>query len=123
MSERILLLTISILFLTPLMPMAFAADPIIYENMRSGRQTVATAGTAVQLSSASVVTKKTVICAEDDNTGTIAVGSTNVSAALATRNGIYLLTADCAVISVNDLNKIYLDSTINGDGVTYAYFF
>ena len=103
--------------------MAFAADPIIYENMRSGRQTVATAGTAVQLSSASVVTKKTIICAEDDNTGTIAVGSTNVSAALSTRNGIYLLTADCAVISVNDLNKIYLDSTINGDGVTYAYFF
>ena len=87
-----------------------------------GRQTVTTAGTAVQLSSASLETDEVVITAETDNTGIIVVGDSAVIAALATRKGTPLLAGETLVIAINNLDDIYIDSTVSTDGVTYQWF-
>ena len=86
-----------------------------------GRQTVTTAGTAVQLSTTSVGASEVIITAETDNTGIIVVGTSTVVAALATRKGTPLLAGESLVIAIDDLNKIYLDTTVSTDGVTYQW--
>lgn len=86
-----------------------------------GRKTVATAGTAEALA-ASTAVKYVVITAETDNTGVICVGSSTVVAALATRRGIPLEAGDSTVIPIDDLADVYIDTTVNGDGVTYVYY-
>ena len=86
-----------------------------------GRQTVTTAGTAVQLSTTSVGASEVIITAETDNTGIIVVGTSTVVAALATRKGTPLLAGESLVIAIDDLNKISLDPTVSTDGVTYQW--
>lgn len=85
-----------------------------------GRKIVTTAGTRVALA-ASTECKKVNIQAESDNTGAIVVGGANVIASLATRRGTVLEAGDSIEIEIDDLSKIYIDSTVNGDGVTFTY--
>jgi hypothetical protein len=84
----------------------------------SGRQTVATAGTAVSLASSATI-GSIIIVAEFDNTGVMCVGDSGVIADEATRIGIPLNPADATIIVIDDISKIWLDTTVNGDGVTY----
>lgn len=87
----------------------------------SGRQTVTTAGTAVQLQDHPC--KMVVITAETDNTGNIFVGSSNVVAAAGSEIGFVLYTGQTSIpIPISNTNLLYINSTVNGDGVTYAYF-
>jgi len=85
------------------------------------RQTVTTAGTRVQLSAASVPCKKVVISALQGNSGVIVVGGITVVASAATRRGIPLNPLDTITVEVSNLNLIYLDSSVNGEGVSYLY--
>lgn len=91
-----------------------------------GRKVVAAAGTAERLSQASVAVVSVTITAETDNTGLVVVGSPNsVVAALATRRGHPLAAGDSITLSraedgVDDLMNIGLDTTVNGDGVTWV---
>lgn len=85
------------------------------------RQTVTTAGTRVQLSVASVSCKRVTITAETDNTDYIVVGGSTVVAALATRRGTPLSSGDSITIEIDDLNKVYIDSLVSTEGVTYSY--
>ncbi len=87
----------------------------------TGRTVVTTAGTRVVLAS-STVCKYVIITAETDNTGTIVVGGTSVVAALATRQGTPLFASQSVGFEIDDLSDVNLDSTVNGDGVTYSYF-
>ena len=89
------------------------------ETISEGRQIVATAGSAVQLAS-SLNIGQVIIVAEFNNTGVITVGGSGVIADEATRVGVPLNPCDAAIISINNINKIYIDSTIDGDGVTYT---
>lgn len=85
----------------------------------SGRKVVTTAGTRVQMPGQSC--KQAIITAESDNTGLIVVGAVNVVATLATRVGVPLAPGESIVVGLTaDLSEIYLDSTVNGDGVTYV---
>lgn len=93
-----------------------------YSVIGDGRQTVTTAGTRVQLSTTSVSCNKVLITGETDNTGTVVVGSSSVVAALATRRGTPLEAYQGIMLEVDNLNKVYLDSTVNGEGVTYVYY-
>lgn len=83
-----------------------------------GRQVVTTAGTRVQLTAGAA--KIVIITAETDNTGIVVVGGSTVVAALATRRGTPLYPGDSLTILVDDLSDIYIDSTVNGEGVTYV---
>ena len=86
-----------------------------------GRKTVATAATAEALVAASTPAKYVIITAESDNTGVIVVGGSTVVAALATRRGIPLAAGKSMAFAVDDLADVYLDTTVNGDGVTFLY--
>jgi hypothetical protein len=85
------------------------------------RKVVTTAGTRVALAS-STACKQVVITAETDNTGIIVVGGSTVVASLATRRGIPLYPGDTISLEIDNLADVNLDSTVNGDGVTFAYF-
>ena len=85
----------------------------------SGRKVVTTAGTRVALAG-STAAKSVLICAETDNTGVIVVGSAaGVIAAIGTREGIPLAAGDAVSLRCDNLADIGIDSTVNGDGVTF----
>jgi len=98
---------------------AYADDPSIFATIDTGRKTVTTAGTRVAIASSTTPIKKALIQAERDNTGTVVVGGSSVVAALTTRQGIALSNDDAVVIQANDLANVYIDSEVNGEGVTY----
>lgn len=85
-----------------------------------GRKVVTTAGTDVVLA-ASTVAKVVIIMAETDNTGIIVVGGSGVDWTLATRTGITLSPGESVTLEVDNLNDVYIDAAVSGDGVTYTY--
>jgi hypothetical protein len=87
-------------------------------GISDSRKVVTTAGARVQL--AALASKEVIITAETDNTGIIAVGGSTVVAALATRTGVPLAAGDSVTFAIDNTSDIYLDSTVSGDGVTYA---
>lgn len=90
-------------------------------TISDGRTEVTTAGTRVPLVASSTPAKWVEITAETNNTGFIVVGGATVVAALATRQGRPLSAGDSVVYPVDDLADIYLDATVNTEGVTYVY--
>lgn len=82
-----------------------------------GARTVTTAGTRVQLSASSVPCRRVYIQALVGNTGSIYVGGSTIAAG----RGIELLATATITLEVSDLNLVYLDSSVNGEGVSYAY--
>lgn len=93
----------------------------VISGIGHGVKTVTTAGTDVALS-ASQACKKVVIQAQTDNTGLIAVGATGVDATIATGTGIVLTAGDVFVLQIDNLEDIFIDSTVSGEGVRYTYF-
>ena len=91
----------------------------------SGRAVVASAGTAVRLSSASVATRRVTVTAETDNTNPVTVGGSDVVGALATRKGVSLAAGASITFGpddgVDELSDLWIDVITNGDGVTYLY--
>lgn len=86
-----------------------------------GVTTVTTAGTDVVLAG-STACKRAIIQSQTDNTGLIAVGASGVDATVATGTGIILYPGDSIEIDIDNLADIYIDSTVNGEGVRYTYF-
>ena len=86
-----------------------------------GVTTVSTAGTDVVLGG-DVACKKIDIQAQTDNTGLIAVGFTGVDATVADGTGVILYAGDTYSLEMVNLNLIYIDSTVSGEGVRYTYF-
>lgn len=85
-----------------------------------GVTTVTTAGTDVALA-ASTAAKWVIVQAQTDNTGLIAVGATGVDATVATGNGVLLAAGQVVVLPIDNLADVFIDSTVNGDGVRYTY--
>lgn len=85
-----------------------------------GVTTVTTAGTDVALAG-STACKRVMVQAQTDNTGLIAVGGTGVDATVATGTGIILYPGDVVDFDIDNLSDIYIDSTVNGEGVRYTY--
>lgn len=86
---------------------------------RDGRKTVTTAGTSETLVSNSFPVVAVIIIAETNNTGVITIGDSTVVAAESTRRGVPLLAGESVSFPISDLLYIHLDTTVNGDGVTY----
>lgn len=80
----------------------------------NGKKTVTTAGTRVTLA-ASTTVKSVTIKALAANTGTIYVGDTSV----ASTNGFALSAGESISLDIANLNTVNLDSSVNGEGVTY----
>ena len=86
-----------------------------------GRKTVTSAGTAETLVASSTACKSVTITALEANTDAVCIGASTVVAALATRRGTPLLAGDSVTIVIDDLQKLYIDSVVNGEGVSFHY--
>ena len=95
---------------------------IVGSTIDDGRKTVSTPATAETLVALSTLCIAVDITAERTNTGTIVVGGSSVVAASATMRGTPLIRGQSMRININDLQKIYLDTTVAGDGVTFSYY-
>lgn len=92
-------------------------------SIGDGRKTVAAAGTPEALSATSVKCRKVDITALSSNAEIVVVGGSTVIAASGTRRGIPLEANDSYSLEIDDLSKVYLDATSNGDGVSFTYFY
>ena len=86
----------------------------------SFNKTVTTAGTAVPLSATSVKCQYIVMDALLANTGLISTGDANTTPS-GTVKGKVLAAGDPWVIDIDDLNKCYINSTVNSEGVSGYY--
>lgn len=82
-----------------------------------GNKTVTTAGTRVQLSSSSLPCRWLIIVGKEANTDTIWVGGPSV----ANGTGIPLLALQSERLDINDVSNVWIDSEVNGEGVTFVY--
>lgn len=85
-----------------------------------GRKVVASAGTAEAIAASTTATR-VIITAETDNTDLVVVGRSTVVAALGTRQGIPLSPGQTIELNVSNLSNVYIDSLVNGEGVTFVY--
>lgn len=85
-----------------------------------GRKVVTTAGTAVQVTTQPVKANSTCVTALSTNTGTVVVGASTVVAAAGTRRGTPL-TAGQSVTYNCDASLLWIDATVNGEGVSFSY--
>lgn len=80
----------------------------------TGKTTVTTAGTQVALASSQTI-KSVTIKALSTNTGFIYVGNSGVDST----NGFQLSAGDTVSLDLTNLSTVYIDSSVNGEGVTY----
>ncbi len=92
----------------------------IIVNLSGGRKIVTTAGVPVQLSSIEIACSAIQIQALPTNTGYIAVGGSDVNAAVGYENGIQLVAGQVELIPTNNMQTIWLDSTVNLEGICYT---
>ena len=84
-----------------------------------GRQVVTTAGTAVNF--ASQACKQVTFTALSTNTGVVAIGASTVLAAAGTRRGVPLSAGDSVTLDLSNVNLAFIDSTVNGEGVSFLW--
>ena len=90
------------------------------KTLVSGQKTVTTAGTAVLLLAANTPTRTVIIKALASNTGDIYVG--NVSDDVSSSNGLVLDAGEGVSFDIdNSSTAIYIDSGVNGEGVSFIY--
>jgi len=85
-----------------------------------GNKTVTTAGTAVTLVASSTACEYVTITALLGNTGLISVGGSTTTPS-GTVRGDVLAAGDSTVVLIDDLQKVYINSTVNSEGVSYRY--
>jgi hypothetical protein len=81
-----------------------------------GRTTVPTAGTRVVLGSSQALTEGVLLRGIDTNTGIVYPGNSTVTA---TTNGSRLGAKEKDFIRCNNVNRVYLDAAVSGEGVTW----
>jgi len=86
-------------------------------TIASGEMDVTTAGTALALS-ATQACKKVDIQAKITNTGKIYIGGTSVDS----DEGLELRRGDIYSLEIADLNDVYVDCSVSGEGVRYTWY-
>lgn len=89
------------------------------QNIDNDRKVVTTAGIPVALPN--YICESVMIQAELDNTGVIIVGGLGIVGSLPIREGIALSPGDIISIDIGKTGAIMIDSTVSGDGVTFAW--
>lgn len=93
-----------------------------FKSIGDGVKSVTTAGTAVQVSTTSIPCRMVEIQARVANTGNIAVGASTVVAAAGSERGFILVPGASVSLRVTDVNKLYIDAAVSGEGVSFLYF-
>lgn len=97
----------------------YIKQPSTSDTLQGGAKTVTTAGTRVQLSSTSVPCIDLIVQAKVGNTGRIYIAGSSV--ANDGSNGIYITAGLSLPLSVINLTQVYIDATVNGEGVSFTY--
>lgn len=96
------------------------STPTAATDYYDGRKVVAAAATAEPLAAASTLFVACDVQAEESNTGDIMIGASTVVEAPGTDRGIRLIPgANYHMERPGDLQYIYIDAEVNGDGVVY----
>lgn len=88
----------------------------------NGRKTVTTAGTDEALVASSTACSYVIATGLRTNTDIVCLGAAGVDAASSTRTGIPLSAGQSVGIPISDLNKLYIDAVVSGEGVAFCYF-
>lgn len=81
-----------------------------------GQETVTTSGTEVQLVASSTPCSSIVIKALSTNTGSIAIGS---NSSVTVSNGFLLVANESVSLDLDNVQDVYIDTTVNGEGVSW----
>ena len=84
-------------------------------NITGALVSVTTAGTRVQLPD--VPCREITIIAKRANTGYIYVGGSDVAS---TKYGAELSSKDSITLAVANANQVYINSSVNGEGISYV---
>lgn len=87
--------------------------------INDGTLTITTAGTRQQLPN--IRCSRIFIQSHPSNTGDIVVGGANVIASESTRRGLALFSSQWQEFQVDNLSRLYVDSTASGDKINYIY--
>lgn len=82
----------------------------------SGQNTITASGTAEPIAGSATPVLAVNIHADEDNTGLLYVGDSGVDST----NGRKLRRNADLTISISDLNTIYVDADVNGEGYSYV---
>lgn len=90
---------------------------------RTLQKNVTTSGTPVQIASDTTIIsgREVLIKAKVANTGTICVGYSSASALNSDTLHFKLAKGEACTVDVDNLNEIYIDATVNGEGVEVIY--
>lgn len=88
------------------------------DALGNGTKTVAATGTAEQLAADTACTA-VILTPLSTNTGIVYIGGSTVEAA--TENGFPLDQGMSITIEVDNLNDVWLDPAVSGEGVAYIY--
>lgn len=88
-------------------------------TLADGRKTVPTPGVAVALGAATPC-RWVLVTALRTNTDQVNVGGATVAAALGSSTGQPLAPGDSVSVPVNNLNKVFVDARVGGEGVSYT---
>jgi hypothetical protein len=83
--------------------------------LQNGQKYVTSAGTRVALASSTAIYHSVTIMAQSGNSGWIYIGNSSVS----NSNGYILDAGETVTIEIANLSTIYVDSSVNGEGVSY----
>lgn len=87
-----------------------------------GNKNVAAAGTPERLNATRIPCRNVAITARPANTGKIAVGMSNaVRAVAAGEKGVILAAGSSVSFPVASVSDLWIDATVNGEGVSYTY--
>jgi len=84
-------------------------------NLEGALADVTTAGTRVQLPN--IPCREVTVIAKDTNTGVIYVGGSDVAS---TKYGVKLKADGSFTFPVANVNQIYIDASVSGEGVSYV---
>lgn len=91
-------------------------------GITTGQQNVTTSGTPVQLSDVDIPAGVLVtIKAKSANTGRITLGSSSANALNTGTSFFSLGSNDATVLQVDNLNRIWIDATVSGEGIEYLF--
>lgn len=90
---------------------------------RTLQKNVTTAGTPVQLASDTAILsgREVLIKSKRGNTGVISIGYTSATSLAAGSDCFKLNPGEACTVDVDNLNEIWLDCTVNGEGVEALY--
>jgi hypothetical protein len=88
--------------------------------IKTGRVKVASAGTAVQFPSSPTLRNVT-ISTPEGNAGRVYIGDANVSAQTGSEQGICIEPTGSALITIDNLSKLYVDAANSNDVVSWTY--